>query len=213
MPAEHLLYGCPGSGSAAVEMALQRCGLAYRQVQSPPAGNRGRAWTNWPRTTRCARCPPCCCPTAACSASRPPSSSTWALSTRCCCRQPSARAACDGLVFIAANCYSAVGVSDFPERWTISADDEAHEAVRQAARAQLHLAWQHFADQFFDPSQRPWAEWCRTRRARLPGRGGVQLAAAPGRALKRLRPAFHAFLQTLQAHPAVAPVYQAHWPH
>ena len=64
---------------------------------------------------------------------------------------PSARArALRGLVYIAANCYSAISVCDYPERWTTATDDEARERVRQAARANLHRSWEILADQYGD---------------------------------------------------------------
>ena len=53
-----------------------------------------------------------------------------------------------GLVFIAANCYSAVSISDYPDRWTTSKTKAAHERVRTAARAQLHRNWSIFLEQF-----------------------------------------------------------------
>jgi GST-like protein len=53
-----------------------------------------------------------------------------------------------GLVYIAANCYSAVSISDYPERWTSSKTKAAHERVRAAARAQLHRHWDIFFQQF-----------------------------------------------------------------
>jgi hypothetical protein len=80
------------------------------------------------------------------------------------------------LVFIAANCYAAIGVVDYPERWC-SADDKAlHERVRSGARARLHRCWSLFADQFRCralPGRRlpamPWTcwrQWCRAGRVR-----------------------------------------------
>jgi len=47
-----------------------------------------------------------------------------------------------GLVFIAANCYSNVSISDYPERWIsdCTEDDPLRERVRQGARAQLKVA-------------------------------------------------------------------------
>lgn len=210
MPAEYLLYGCPGSGSAAVEMALQRCGLAYQLV-------RAASWEPGPGLEELAAHNPLRqVPTLLLPDGKVLSESAAILIHLGLEHPPilpaTERARClRGLVFIAANCYSAVGVSDFPERWTTSADDQAHEAVRQAARAQLHLAWQHFADQFFDPSQRPWLSGAQP--GALDFLAVVVSSWSGARpALKRLRPAFHAFLQTLQAHPAVAPVYRAHWP-
>jgi GST-like protein len=55
-------------------------------------------------------------------------------------------AALRGLAFIAANCYPAVSISDYPARWTTSPSSSAQEGVRQAARMQLHRSWEIFAD-------------------------------------------------------------------
>jgi GST-like protein len=61
--------------------------------------------------------------------------------------EPSAKAlAIRGLVFIAANCYSAVSVSDYPERWTTAQAETARRQVRAAARRQLHRNWEILAD-------------------------------------------------------------------
>jgi GST-like protein len=80
--------------------------------------------------------------------------------------------------------------------------------VRQAARANLHRAWDLFADQFpprpFLSGAAPGAldflavvvsKWSGTRAH-----------------LAKTRPDFLAFLKELERHPAVAPVHAAHWP-
>lgn len=59
-----------------------------------------------------------------------------------------------GLVFIAANCYTAVSISDYPDRWTTSKTKAAHERVRAAARAQLHRNWDIFFEQFASELER-----------------------------------------------------------
>jgi GST-like protein len=46
-----------------------------------------------------------------------------------------------GLVFIAANCYAALSINDYPERWTTATTHAAQDKVRQGARAQLHQHW------------------------------------------------------------------------
>jgi GST-like protein len=213
MAAELTLYGSPGSGSAAIEMALQACALPYRLV-------RAASWEPGPGLEELATLNPLRqIPTL-----RLPNEEGGTILTESAAilihlgllhppLMPDRARSLRGLVFIAANCYPAVSISDFPERWTAQADDEmAVEAVRQAARARLHLAWQHFADIFHTPEQHPFlggdapgaldflavvvSKWSGTRPA-----------------LKRLRPEFLAFLERLQQHPAVAGVHNAHWPH
>src|SRR5258706_4210069 len=52
-----------------------------------------------------------------------------------------------GLVYVAANCYTAVGIGDYPERWTTDESKQAAEHVRAGARARLHRYSEIFADQ------------------------------------------------------------------
>lgn len=111
-----------------------------------------------------------------------------------------------GLVFIAANCYSAVSVTDHPERWTTSRADAARRQVRQAARAQLHRNWEVFADLFGKP------------RVLAPGRPGAlaflavvvsQWSGARAH-LAAVRPAFYRRLLRLELHPRLAQVLREH---
>jgi GST-like protein len=113
-----------------------------------------------------------------------------------------------GLVFIAANCYAAISVIDFPERWIRDADEGAKQRIRDAARERLHLHWEMFADQF---PARPF----------LGGEtpGGLDFLAAVVSKwsgtrphLKAHRPGFFGALERIEQHPAVKPVFARHWP-
>ena len=109
-----------------------------------------------------------------------------------------------GLVYIAANCYSAVYVSDFPEQWTTATTKPAQTKVRDAARAQLHQKWNVFSDVFgtrLRPSE-PGAlaflavvvsQWSGTRQH-----------------LKNERPSFYETLLQLEAHPRLAATLREH---
>jgi GST-like protein len=115
-----------------------------------------------------------------------------------------------GLVFIAANCYSAISIIDYPERWCEDADhdEKVQQRIRAGTRARLHKHWEMFADVF---AGKPWL-------------GGEELSAldllavvvskwAGSRAhVERHRPAFHATLARIEAHPDVAPVLARNWP-
>jgi GST-like protein len=123
----------------------------------------------------------------------------------------SARAqAIRGLVFIAANCYSAISIIDYPERWCEDADGDetVQERIRAGTRARLHRHWEMFADLF---PGRPY----------LSGEdlGALDLLAAvvskwsgARQHLQAHRPALHATLMRIEAHPDVAPVLARHWP-
>lgn len=122
---------------------------------------------------------------------------------------PAARAqAIRGLVFIAANCYAAIGINDYPERWTAATSEAARDQLRQGARRQLHRHWEVFADTF--PAT-PWLS------GDVPGAldhlAAVVSKWAGTRAhLKAHRPALLDVLQKIEAHERVAPVFRAHWP-
>ena len=126
-------------------------------------------------------------------------------------RDLSARAqAVRGLVYIAANCYAAISIIDYPERWCAEADaDEAvKERIRAGTRARLHRHWELFADVF----------------SATPCLGGSDLSALDLLAavvskwsgarqhLARHRPAFHETLQQIESVPDVAPIFARHWP-
>ena len=126
-------------------------------------------------------------------------------------RDLSARAqAVRGLVYIAANCYAAISIIDYPERWCAEADaDEAvKERIRAGTRARLHRHWELFADVF----------------SATPCLGGSDLSALDLLAavvskwsgarqhLARHRPAFHETLQRIESVPDVAPIFARHWP-
>ncbi len=121
---------------------------------------------------------------------------------------PSARAqTIRGLVFIAANCYAAISINDYPQRWTTAATKPAQEKVRQGARAQLHHHWTIFADTF---AATPFLSGA------APGALDILAAVvskwAGTRAhLKQHRPAFADVLQHIEAHASLAPVFHTHW--
>ncbi|PMY37269.1 MULTISPECIES: glutathione S-transferase family protein [Pseudomonas] len=205
------LYGTQGSGSAIVEIALECCQVPYRIVEAS-------SWTPSPGADELARLNPLKqIPTL-----QLPDGSilteSAAILIELGLRYPrsallpadeGARAqAIRGLVFIAANCYSAIGVIDYPERWLQGADDALKERVRDAARERLHRNWEVFADQFatqlyasgsplaaLDFQAAVVSRWSGTREH-----------------LRRERPEFCTLLERIDRHPQVAQVLARHWP-
>lgn len=126
---------------------------------------------------------------------------------------PSQRAqAIRGLVFIAANCYAAISVIDYPERWCTDADgdDAIKERIRAGSRARLHRHWEMFADQFGTLAT-PYLSGAAP--------GALDLMAmivskwSGTRAhLQANRPGFYATLLRIEQHPALVPVLARHWP-
>jgi GST-like protein len=113
-----------------------------------------------------------------------------------------------GLVYVAANCYAAIGVIDYPERWCSDADEDTRKRIKAGSMERLHYLWEVFADTFsaqpFLTGERPGAldllaavvsKWSGSRK---------HLAAS--------RPAFSALLTKIEGDPRVAPVFLRHWP-
>lgn len=207
------LFGSAGSGSAAIELALLRCGLPYR-VQRASTWEADSAQAELQRVNPLGQIPALQMedgsvltesaailihlglthPTAGLL---PPETAARAQAIR-------------GLVFIAANCYAAVGVIDYPERWCLPGADAATlDSVRQGARARLHHYWELFADQ-----------WGGGKPYLAGGEPGALdfLAAVVSRwsgarkHLQKTRPELLAVLQHVEAHPLAAPVFARHWP-
>ena len=207
----YTLYGSQGSGSAAVEAALERTGVPFRLVRAsswePDSAIGELERINPLKQIPTLRLPDGTVLTESAAIlihlglEFPESQLLPAAST--------ARAhAIRGLVYIAANCYSAVSVIDFPERWTSADDDAAKDRVRRAARERLHLHWNVFADQF---AARPFLG------GEVPG--GLDLLAAVVSKwsgtrphLRKHRPDFFAALEGIERYPWVAPVFARHWP-
>lgn len=206
----YTLYGTKGSGSAAIEVALERCGAPFTMVRA----------SSWEADSAIAELelvnPLKQIPTLVLPDGTAMSESAAILihlglafpDAKLLPVDASKRAQhLRGLVYIAANCYSAVSVSDFPERWCTEPDEQTTARVRKAARAQLHRHWEIFADIFtaspFLSDERPGAldylaavvsKWSGTRAH-----------------LKVARPQFLETLLAIEKHSDVAPVFSRHW--
>lgn len=207
----YLLYGTPGSGSAIVEIALRWCGQPYRVV-------RASSWEEQSaRDELRALNPLMQIPTL-----RTPEgevlSESAAILMHLGLRFPASGLLGDddrardrilrGLVYIAANCYSCISITDYPERYTTSEDPAQREAVRQGGRDRLHRHWELFADMF---PARPWLSGAQ------PGALDVMAAivskwSGTRKHLEAHRPEFLALLQRIEALPQVAEVHALHWP-
>jgi GST-like protein len=205
------LYGSQGAGSAAIECALQHCNLQYTVV-------RASTWDADSAQSELAQVNPLGqIPTLVLEDGTVLTESAAILihlalqhpgfallpST------PSARAtALRGLVFISSNCYAAISIGDYPERWTEATSKKQTDLVRQAARRQLHHHWDIFANTFkgqpFLSGTAPGAldylavvvsKWTGTR-------AHLQLS----------RPEFFETLKLIESQPVVAKVFAAHWP-
>jgi GST-like protein len=207
----YTLYGKQGSGSASAQAALEIIGAPYRVVETA-SWEPNAAFAELLKLNPLGQIPTLVLPDGSVLSesaailihlgSVHPDSGLLP-------RDASARAqAIRGLVFIAANCYAAISIIDFPERWCENADEATQERIRAGSRARLHRHWEMFADLF---PARPY----------LGGEkiGALDILAAVvskwsgSRAhLQQARPAFHATLLRIEAQPQVAPVFAQHWP-
>lgn len=207
----YTLYGSRGSGSAIVEAALERCGLEFRQVRAS-AWEEDSAIGELRRVNPLAQIPTLVLPDGSVmtesaailihlglqhphSALLPADESARAQTLR-------------GLVFIAANCYSAISASDYPERYTTDDGDEARASVREAARRMLHRHWEIFADQF------PATPFLSGNA--MPGALDLMAAVVSkwsgARAhVAKQRPEFGTLLKRIENHTSVQPVLARHF--
>jgi GST-like protein len=206
----YTLYGARGSGSASIEVALERCGIEYKLV-------RAATWEPDSNLTELKRVNPLQqIPTLVLPNGTVMSESAAILiylgqthaDAGLLPKQPSDLArVLRGLVFIPANCYAAVSISDYPERWTTDQSEAATKHVRTGARAQLHRFWEIFADTF--PAT-PYLNG--TEPGALDYLAAVVSKWSGTRAhLKAQRPAFLETLQRIESHPQVAPAFARHW--
>ena len=184
----YTLFGFDGSGSAAVEIALGLCNVPWRRVDAA-SWEPGSALAELEQANPLRQIP------------------TLRLPDGSVLTESAAILIYLGMVYIAANCYAAISVIDFPERWCADADDATNERIRRGARERLHRHWEIFADQF---STQPVLGGAAL--------GGLDILAAvvsnwsgARSHLRSARPAFYATIERIEKHPAVAPVFARHW--
>lgn len=207
---EHTLYGARGSGSAIAELALEWADLPYRSVNAA-TWEPESALAELRRVNPLQQIPTMVLPDGAVLTESAAILIHLGLTHPASGLLPADEAAraqvLRALVYIAANCYANISISDYPERWLVQPDEATSERVRQGARKQLHRAWDVFADQFggepFLFGSEPDAadimaavvtHWSGTR---------AHLAGS--------RPRFTETLKRIDAHPRIAPVFARHW--
>ena len=204
----YTLYGTQSSGSCIVEIALQRCGVPWQQVDASPwgdgAGIEALGQINPLRQI----------PTLQLS-----DGSVLTESAAILIHLGLAYPASDllsghraqiirGLVYIAANCYSAITIIDYPQRFLADADETVQAQLIAGTQQKLHRTWQVFAEQFAGQLFTPQG---------LPNALGI-MAAAVSRwegvrdVLQHSHPACAQALAQVDADPQVAPVFAWHWP-
>jgi GST-like protein len=206
-----VLYGAKGSGSAAVEAALEIAGLEYRIVNAA-------SWEPHSEVEALRRVNPLLqIPTLQLDDGSVLTESAAILIHLGLSVPGSGLLAADGaaraqqirgLVFVAANCYVAVGISDYPERWTTDTREPAIEHVRAGARARLHRYWEMFDDQF---RGRPYLSGDAPGALDLLASVVSKWSGARPH-LRANRPEFLATLERIEAYPPIAAVYARHWP-
>jgi SOS regulatory protein LexA len=114
------------------------------------------------------------------------------------------------LVYVAANCYSAIGIIDYPERWLGKSDKDANERLRAGARRRLHKMWSAFADSFVGDKPSTYLFGDRIGAADLM-MAVVSRWSGTRKHLAKNRPAMAALVDRVEAHPVVAAVIARHW--
>jgi GST-like protein len=204
----YTLYGSQGSGAAAVEAALVLAGLPFRTVDAA-------SWQPGPGLDELARVNPLAqVPTLVLPDGKVMTESAAILVHLGVAHPQSGLLPDDpsqairGLVYIAANCYSAIGIIDYPERYCADPDDDERKRIVAGTRKRLHYLWDVFADTF--PAQ-PYLTGQRL--------GALDLLATvvskwsgARQHLAKSRPAFGALLQQVEDDPRIAPIFARYWP-
>jgi GST-like protein len=206
----YTLYGFKGSGSAAVEIALRAAQVPYRVVQAA-SWEPSSELEALRRVNPLTQIPTLVLPDGSVmteSAAILIHLGLVAPQGKLLPVDEALRAQCiRGLVFIAANCYSAISIMDFPQRWTTDTGKPSLEAVKAGTHRQLHRHWDIFADLF---DRQPYLS------GHAPGALDF-LAAVVSKwsgtrtHLQAKRPAFFETLQRIDRHELVAPIFALHW--
>ncbi|AZF10148.1 putative GST-like protein yncG [Pseudomonas sp. R2-37-08W] len=204
----YTLYGTDESGSCMIEIALQRCGVPWHRVDAS-SWHEGEGSEALARINPLKQIPTLVTPDGQVL------TESAAILIHLGLEFPDANLLAGnraqilrGLLYIAANCYSAIGIIDYPQRWLGDAGESLQTQLTTGTRRYLHQAWVVFADQFADQLFTP---------DNVPNALGIMAAAVSrwdeGReVLRSLAPGFAHALERVDADPVVAPVFARHWP-
>jgi GST-like protein len=209
---KYLLYTAKRSGAASVEVLMNALGLEFETKDATPWSEQpGPFFEELKRVNPLGQLPTLITPGGEILTEsvavlwtlleRHPSDWVPARSTR-------DRATClRSMQFAASTVYCAVGIADYPARWTTASDETSHKAVEDAAVARMKLGWdviaaQHKGTPYF-LGKRPYvcdiylanlSRWWKTRDY-----------------LRLQHPGFCDLMTRVDALPEVAPVWARHW--
>jgi GST-like protein len=213
----YTLYGSRNSGSAMVEAALELAKAPYRLVGAATwdrSGDKAEAFAELKHVNPLHQIPTLVTPQGAVVSESAACLIHLGLAhprAQLLPADPAQRAlALRALVFVAANCYSAIGIIDYPERWLGRSDKAANERLRAGARRRLHKMWSAFADTFVGDGASTYLFGERIGAADLM-MAVVSRWSGTRKHLARRRPAMAALVARVEAHPVVAPVIARHW--
>ncbi|MFY0732433.1 glutathione S-transferase N-terminal domain-containing protein [Pseudomonas sp. NFX15] len=203
------LYGHQNSGAAAIEAALELCEIAYRFIDVEASAEAALALE---KLNPLKQIPTLQLPDGSVMTESAAILIHLGLSfpaSELLPKDPAERdQAIRGMAYIVSNCYAAIGVIDYPERWLAEADESSRQNLMEGARRRLHWSWEVFADQFSGELYLG---------SETPGALDVLAAvisrwAGSREYLRNARPGFFAWLERIDRHPTLAPVFARHWP-
>ena len=206
----YTLFGCENSGSVAIEIALGLCGIEYGFVKAA-TWEEGKGLDELTKVNPLHQIPTLLLPDGGVLTESAailihlglqfPSSNLLPLNSI------KRAQVIRGLVFIAANCYSAISVIDYPMRWCLNADENTNERIRTGAKERLHMHWDIFSDQF------PAAPFLNGEQPGALDVMAVVVSKWSGarKHLEESRPEFLATLERIEKIPAVANVFEKRW--
>ncbi len=138
------LFGYRQSGSSAVEIALCLCGVPYRRVDAYSTEDNEAAKELQALNPQM-QVPTLLLPDGSVLTEAAAILIHLGLvfpESKLLPDDPTQRAqAIRGLIYIVANCYTPIGIIDFPERWLVDADEATRQQLVSGTRQRLHRNW------------------------------------------------------------------------